>query len=161
MAQLGEWHRLQALRDILKAGGIAWIEAPLLMHCVTRLDGRAIAETEALKMSNLTNMVTSVVCSDFSLLAIVRSIINFSAVFGIEYGLFFLAVQMVHIVDDTVLSNFLSGNSSQTNQRCIYVANFLFQRSNTFNIFESLGGKETGYGILGSLNHDDGLLFLS
>lgn len=55
MVPLDKWNLLQALRDPQMAEAVTWVEAPLLVRCVTRHDGRPAAKTEALKLSNLAN----------------------------------------------------------------------------------------------------------
>lgn len=59
-----ERDRLQVLRDLQKPGDIAWVEALLLEWCVTRHEGRSIAQVAALKLSSLENKFTSTVRRD-------------------------------------------------------------------------------------------------
>lgn len=80
-----------------------------------RHDGRPIAETEELKLTDFTKKVTSIVYRDFSFVAIVKSILNFRAAFEKKHGVLFLATQVVDIVDDMVLSDILTGNSAKYN----------------------------------------------
>lgn len=84
------------------------------MWCVTRHDGRRVAEREEQKLSYLANKMTHVVRRDYSHVAIVESVIKFSASFVKEHSVSFLAAQMVNIVEDMAPSDFLSDNSSQT-----------------------------------------------
>lgn len=58
------------------------------MRLVTRHDGRPIVGTDALKLSNLANMVTGFVCRDSSFVALVKSVMNFNAALRKKIGLF-------------------------------------------------------------------------
>lgn len=64
-------------------------------------------------LSNLRNMVTSIVRRNFPFVAGVKSVMNFSAAFEKKYGVSFLAAWMADIVDDMVSSDIVSGNSAQ------------------------------------------------
>lgn len=86
-------HRLQALFVSQKTVDFAWTEPFLLVWCFTQHDGHPTAETEAFKLSSFTNKVTSNLCRDTSLVAIVKSVITFSAAFENEHGLSFLAAR--------------------------------------------------------------------
>lgn len=68
------------------------------MHRVTRHDRRPIAETEALKLNIPANMVTRIVLRNFLFVAIVMSVIFFSAAFKKGHDVSFLSVQMEGIV---------------------------------------------------------------
>lgn len=105
-------HRLKALRDLHKAAYVACVDATLLVRCFTRHDGRPIAEAEALKLSSFANKVTSVVRCDFSFVAVVKTVINFSAAFEKGHSMLFLAASMVNSDEDMVSSDFLSRNCS-------------------------------------------------
>lgn len=95
------------------------------MRCVTLRDGRPIAETEALRLSNHTDNVTSVVRRDYSFVVIVKSVKTFSAACGKEHGVFILTAKMVNIVEKMVLFDFLSDSSLQTYQHYIQMEKFL------------------------------------
>lgn len=82
-------------------------------------------------------------------MAIVKSVIIFSAAFGKMRGVFFFAARIVDIIEDIVLSDMLSCNSSQMSQLYIPVGKFPLQRPNIFNIFKNTGGEETGSRTLG------------
>lgn len=97
------------LRDFQTAEDTVYAEASLLRRCVARHNGRPIAKTEPLKLSNLPNKVTSIVRRDSSFLAIVKSVINFSDVFKEERGVSYLAARGVDIVMNMVLFSVLSG----------------------------------------------------
>lgn len=82
---------------------------------------------------------------DSSLIAIVKSVINFDAVFEKEHGLSFPVARMVDIVEDMASFDFLSGISFQTCQRYIRVAKFIFQHPDILIVIEDIdGGKEGG-----------------
>lgn len=55
-------------------------------------------------------MVTSIACRNSSFVAIVLSVMNLSPAFEKEHGLSIVATRMVCIVDDMILSDFLTGN---------------------------------------------------
>lgn len=127
----------------------------MLVQYVTRYDGRPIAKTEALKQSNLLNTVTSIVRRDSSFVAVVKSIMNFSATFKNEQSRSFLTARIVDIVEDRVSSDFLTCNRPQIYQRQIRTAKFLLQRLNIYNIIEDIYEKETGSKTLDISLHDD------
>lgn len=58
--------------------------------------------------------MTSIVRRNSSFFAVVKSVINFRAAFEKEHGVFLLAAHMVDIVEDTILSDFPTGDSPQT-----------------------------------------------
>lgn len=80
------------------------------MRCVTQLDGQPITETKASKLSNFVSKVTIIVRRD-STFEKVNYVLNFGAVFDKEYVLSLLAAQMVDIVENVFLSDFLTSNS--------------------------------------------------
>lgn len=130
------------------------------MRFVTRHDGRPVAETEALKLSSLANKVTSVVRSDSSSVAIVKFATDFTATFEKEHAVFFLDALIVHIVEDMVSYNFLTGNSRLTYQRSVQIAMCFLQRPNILHIIVDIYGKGTGCRTFGISHLDDGTLFL-
>lgn len=83
----------------------------MLVRCVTRHDGRSIAETHLFKLWTFANEVTSIVLCGSSFAGIVNLIMNFSATFEKEHNTTILAAQIVYIVKDMVLPDFQSGNS--------------------------------------------------
>lgn len=131
------------------------------MWCITQHEGGPIAETEALKLNNYLNKVTSIVCRDSLLVSIVNPVMNFSAAFGKEHGMCFLAARIVDIVEDVISSDLLTGNSSQTYWHYIWVAKFLYQRRIITNNIENLDGKELRVWMLDTLHLNDGSLFSS
>lgn len=96
------WHRLQAMRELQKEVHVFWVKALLRVRCVTRHDGRSITETEALKLSNLGNRITSNVRCDSSFVATVKSVTNLSASFCTKNVVSFLAAGTLKIVEDAV-----------------------------------------------------------
>lgn len=66
MVVLDDRHQIYILRSLLAAANFAWIKAPLLVRRVTRQDCRPIAESEALKLSNVAKRVTGIVRLDSS-----------------------------------------------------------------------------------------------
>lgn len=134
MALLDEMHRLQALRVFQKAGDDALVEALLPVRCNAQRVIHPIAETQALRLSNFSDMINSILCCDASFIAIAKTEIKFIAAPEEEHGVYFLATWMVGIVNYMVSSDFLTHNSPQTYQQYIRVARFLHQRPNIFNI---------------------------
>lgn len=126
-------HRLQALCDIQKAKDVAQIRASLLVRCVTRNKGCSIAEQEALRLSNLSKKVTDIKSRNFPFFAKVKAVTNFSAAFENMHHVSLLTDRTVDIVKDVVLSDSLSGNSSQAYQCCIRVIK-VFVNTNIFSI---------------------------
>lgn len=154
-----ERHWLQALYDLQKAANIAWTEASLLVRCVVQYDGHPVVEKEALKLCGLANKLSSIIRRDSSFAAVVKSVTDLSTALEKEHDMFFLAAQMVDILDDMDLFNFLTGNSCQTCLRYIRVAKFFFQRNDMFNIIENIGEKETGVRAPGIPHIDNRILF--
>lgn len=70
----------------------------MLVQNVTRHQGRPVAKTEALELNNLANKAPIIVLRDFSFVATVKSVMNFSTELEKEHGTSFLAAHMVHIV---------------------------------------------------------------
>lgn len=116
---------------------------------------------EAIKLSNFASKVSIIEHRNTLLISTVQPVIGLSAAFGKKNGLSSLAVWKVDIVEDTVLSDFLISNYLQTYQRCIPVANFLFQRPKNLDIIEDIEGYETRFGTLGTSHLNDGALFAS
>lgn len=90
-----------------------------------------------------------------------KSVINFSAVFEKEHGVSFLPASIAGIVENMVSSDLLSGNSSQTYQCYIQVANFFLQRTNILNIIEGIFRKKTVFRTLRISRLDDETIFSS
>lgn len=108
-----QWkYRFHALRDFQKASYINWVEASLQVLCVTGQESCPIVKTETLKVINIANKVTSILRRDSWFVVIVKSVINVCAAFGKEHGASFLAARMMHIIEDTGSSDFLSSNRS-------------------------------------------------
>lgn len=91
----------------------------MLERGVKRHDGRPIVELEALKLNRRANKVTGIVRRYQFFVAVVKSLMKLGATSEKEHEASFLAGRMVGIVDDMVSSDFLTGNSLQTNQRYI------------------------------------------
>lgn len=68
---------------------------------------------------------------------------------------------MVDIVEDMVLFDFLSGNSSLTYYCYTRLAKFLFQHPNILNIIENIDGEEMGSRTLSTLHLHDETFFSS
>lgn len=81
------------------------------MWCVTQQNGCPIAETNPHKVSNLSNMVSSIVRRESSFVTLEKSVINFSVACEKEHGMSFLSTWMVDNVEDMVSSDLLTGNS--------------------------------------------------
>lgn len=82
------------------------------MRCTTRRP--LIADSEALKLSSLLSKMTTIMRHNSLLVAIVKSVVNFSAASEKKLGVFFLAAWMRNIVENMILSKFLSENNPQT-----------------------------------------------
>lgn len=119
-------HRLQSPRELSKTGDVAWAEAPPIVLWVTRHDGSPNAETEVFNLSTLENEVSSIVPRDFPSVVVLKSVIDYSSAFNQKNCMSFLAARMVDIVENMVLSNFLTRNRSQTYQRYIRAAKVFF-----------------------------------
>lgn len=130
-----------------KVTDVARIEVYLLLRCVTRHDGRPIAETEELKLSSLSNKATRTVRKYILFIAIVKSEMNFSAAFTKDDGVFCLAARIVDNVDNMALFEFLTANIPQTCQCYIPVTGFLLHHSNNFSTIEDIVEK-TGFSTL-------------
>lgn len=70
-------HPLQELGDFQKARDVIWVEAPLLVQCVTRHYVPPVARMEALKISSLAHEVTSNICRDSSIVVEGKPVLNF------------------------------------------------------------------------------------
>lgn len=110
------------------------------MWFVTRYDGHPMPEIDALKQSSLANKVTNIVRRDSFFVAIVKSVINYSAVFEKEHGVSFVAARKLDIAEYMVLSDSLSGNRPKTYPRDIWVAKFYLQRSDLLNTIGDTDG---------------------
>lgn len=106
----GRRHQFYVLPDLRKPADVTWDAPPLLLWCVTQHNGRQIAETEALKLRELENMVTSIVHCNFLFFALVKFVINFSEAFDKERALASLAANVENMKEDMVLSSSLTGN---------------------------------------------------
>lgn len=69
---------------------------------------------------------------NYSIIAIRKFLINFSAAFEREHDVSFLAARMADVVKDIISSDFLTDNSPQIYQHYIRVAKFLFRRPKFF-----------------------------
>lgn len=114
-----------------------------------------------MKQDNYANMVTIIVLRSSSLVAITKSVVNSSAAFERELVVSFLSFWMVHIVQDTVLPDFLSSSSGQKYQRFVLMEKFLFHCLFNLNILEVIYGKETEAKKLCISLLCDGTLFFS
>lgn len=72
-----------------------------------------------------------------------------------------LAAQMVHNVDDMVLSDFLTGHSSQTYENYIQITKSLPHRPNDINEDEDAAGEESETRMIGTSRLDDVTFFSS
>lgn len=161
MVHLNRRPRLQTLRDHQNPGGVPGVEASLLVRCVTQHNGRPIAEIEAVKLINIANKVTSIVQCDFPFVAMVNSVMIFSASFEEDHGESFLAAGMVDFVEHMVFPDLLSGNSPQKYQRYMRVAKLLLQFPNIPNIIDDVVEEETASMTLGISHLNAGILISS
>lgn len=76
---LDESYRRQTLRDHQKAKDVSLFEAPLLIRHM--IDGCPIAIMEVPWQSSLANKKISSVLRDFSFMAVVKSVMSFTATF--------------------------------------------------------------------------------
>lgn len=152
VAVLDERHRHQALRALQKARNVAWVETFLLALCVSRHDGRSMAATDALKLSYFAHKVTSILLRSPFFVAIVKFLINCSAVFKKEHVVTFHLVRMVDVVKDSVSSDFLTGNGPQEFQCYIQLVKFFRQRHNIHISIAVIDVKEAGSKTLGILH---------
>lgn len=113
-------------RDLQKAGNVASVDVPLLGRCVKRSDRRSFAETEALKQRSLANKVKFNRFREYSLIAVVLSMINFREAFEEVRGALVLAACMEDVVLKMVSFNILTGSSSQTNWHFSGLQNIFF-----------------------------------
>lgn len=81
------------------------------MWCITQNDGHPIAGTEALKQSSLGNKVTRILHRDSSSVAVVESVMNFSALLQKEHIVFFRTALVVDTLQEMVSLKFLADNS--------------------------------------------------
>lgn len=79
---------------------------------------------KAHKLSHPGNNVTTIVRRDFLFIVVTKSVINFSVAFEKNHAVSIIAAGMVTIVEDIVLSDFLTGNILRTYQRYISMTKF-------------------------------------
>lgn len=131
------------------------------MWCFTRRNAHSILETEALKLNNIANMVTRKVRYNSSLVAVVKFVINISAVVKRGHSVHFVVARIADIVDYMEFSGFSTGIRSQTYQRYIQAAKPLFQLSFIIILIKFVAREETGAWMLGFVNLYNGTAFIS
>lgn len=90
MAILDRTHWLYVPPDILDIADIARNEAPLMVRCATQHGGHPMAQTEALKLSNLATMVASIVRHSTSFVTLVQSVMGIGVAIKKEHGVSYL-----------------------------------------------------------------------
>lgn len=152
---LDESHRLQSLLDVLNAINVARVEATLLVRYAMRHKGRSIAELESFKVNNFANMAVSILCRNFSFVAMIKSVMSFKEAFKKEQSVSFLAARMVNIVERMTSSDLPTSTRIQTYKCYIRLVTFFFQCPNTFNSLTDTNGDKTGAMTLGISHLDD------
>lgn len=120
-------HRFRALSDLEKVIDVALDYASLLVYCSTTKEGLLIANTKAAPLNNLFGKVTVTGQRNFSLVAIVKSVMNFGIAFQREQSVSFFHMQMVYDVDDKLMYDFLTSSIRQTYYFYIWLQKILQQ----------------------------------
>lgn len=112
-------------------------------------------------LSNLASKVDSILWRNFCFVELENFELNFSAAFMKEHNKSSLAVQMVDVVENMVMSKSLTRNTPQIYQHYIRMAKFPLQHPETLNIIKKFDREEMKSKTLGISHLDNGTLFTS
>lgn len=121
-------HRRLAAKQMQEQKGHSWTKHPLTVMLVTRVDGKDIGQSEAIKLSQNSNKASGIVRRDSHFLGLIQNVVRYAKAFTSDFGVDFTSARTADIVSDMQSSEFLGPMSLSSYTRYIRVAKFLVAR---------------------------------
>lgn len=136
-------------------GGHRWTDQPLRITQVIRRDDQAFVQTEMIRLSQMTNMSTTIMHMDRSFLSAMEAVLKYAGAFELQHGVSFSEARIKNIVDDTKPSQYLAKQSCLSYPLYVKFSWLMKENSDMLTLLESLNenlvkGKELGISHLDS-----------
>lgn len=102
-----------------------------------------IIEAEGITLSKRENIVTGIAHRDSTFVIFMYTILKFAIAYK-KYNEKFVVTCIEDIVQDVMVSGFLTGISDQSYYQCIWMANLMLRPESVHALMESLNGDDVG-----------------